>query len=75
MRAWYAVAKNARWASPADVKRDSGTASFLGKNRVVFNIAGNKYRLVVSIAYERQAIFVRFIGTHREYDEINVEEI
>ena len=75
LEAWYYEAKNAQWASPADVKAQYGSASILKDNRVVFNIAGNKYRLVVRINYDSKTVFVRFIGTHREYDKIDAEVI
>lgn len=75
LEAWYYEAKHARWASPADVKTQYGSASILKDNRVVFNIAGNKYRLVVRINYISKTVFVRFIGTHTEYDKIDAEVI
>jgi mRNA interferase HigB len=75
LRAWYNEAKHAQWASPADVKAYYGSASILKDNRVVFNISGNKYRLVVKINYYSKTVFVRFIGTHREYDKIDAEVI
>lgn len=75
LEAWYYEAKHAAWASPADVKDQYGSASILKDNRVVFNIAGNKYRLVVRINYDSKTVFVRFVGTHREYDKINAEVI
>ena len=73
--AWYRQALRADWASPADVKREIGTASILKDGRVVFNIAGNKYRLVVKIDYSRGNVYIRFIGTHRQYDRIDVETV
>ena len=75
LRAWYAEATKVSWANPADIKEMYGTASILKKNRVVFNIGGNKYRLVVAIHYEAQIIFIRFVGTHKEYNQIDAEEI
>jgi mRNA interferase HigB len=75
LEAWYYGAKHAQWSSPADVKAQYGSASILKDNRVVFNIAGNKYRLVVRINYESKTVFVRFIGTHQEYDKIDAEVI
>ena len=68
-------ASNADWASPAAVKAVFGTASMVANNRVVFNICGNKYRLVVRINYPYRVIYIRFIRTHAQYDRINVEEI
>jgi mRNA interferase HigB len=68
-------AKQAIWLTPADIKEQYRNASILKNNRTVFNIAGNKYRLVVEINYTTQIIFIRFIGTHQEYDSIYVETI
>ena len=73
--AWYAEATNAAWATPADVKAKYGSASILKDGRVVFNICGNKYRLVVWINYGFSTIYVRFVGTHEEYDNIDAQTI
>ncbi len=73
--AWYRHALGASWRSPADVKREFGTASILRDGRVVFNIAGNKYRLVVWINYSYRVVYVRFIGTHKQYDQIDAQTI
>lgn len=73
--AWYREAQKADWDRPEKIKEKYRSASFLGRNRVVFNIKGNKYRLVVKIKYEKQLVFVRFVGTHTDYDAINVEEV
>ena len=75
LKAWFREASNADWASPAQIKAAFGTASIIANNRVVFNIGGNKYRLVVRVNYPYRVMYVRFIGTHAEYDRINVEEI
>jgi mRNA interferase HigB len=75
LEAWYYEAKHAQWVSPADIKTQYRSASVLKNNRVVFNIAGNKYRLVVRINYDSKTVFVRFIGTHQEYDKIDAEVI
>jgi mRNA interferase HigB len=75
LEAWYYEAKNAQWESPADIKEQYRSASKLKKNRVVFNIAGNKYRLVVRLNYVSKTVFIRFIGTHKEYDKIDAEVI
>jgi mRNA interferase HigB len=75
LKAWHNLAKSAIWHTPADIKAQFRSASFVGNNRVVFNIAGNKYRLVVVVRYRIQRVFVRFIGTHQEYDKINVSEV
>jgi len=73
--AWYRHTLKADWRSPADVKRELGTASILRDGRVVFNIAGNKYRLVVWINYPYRVVYVRFIGTHVQYDRIDAQTI
>lgn len=73
--AWYRHALHADWAAPTDVKADFGNASILRDGRVVFNIAGNKYRLVVWINYGYRVIYIRFIGTHAEYDRIDAQSI
>jgi mRNA interferase HigB len=73
--AWYRQAKAANWATPADVKREIGTASVLKDGRVVFNVAGNKYRIVVWINYPYRVVSIRFIGTHRQYDTIDAQTI
>jgi mRNA interferase HigB len=73
--AWYRQALKADWRSPADVKREFGTASILRDGRVVFNIAGNKFRLVVWINYPYRVVYVRFIGTHAQYDRIDAQTI
>jgi len=75
MMAWYRQVRTADWATPADVKRELRTASILRDGRVVFNIAGNKYRVVVWINYPYRVIYIRFIGTHRQYDKINAQTI
>ncbi len=72
LRSWFAIAAKGDWASPADVKAVYGNASFVGADRVVFNIGGNRYRLIVRFDYARRIGFVRFVGTHREYDRIRV---
>lgn len=72
---WHREAERANWLSPADVKRQYGSASILKGGRVVFNVAGNKYRIVVAIRYDLQIVFIRFVGTHAEYDQIDVHEI
>jgi mRNA interferase HigB len=76
LRAWYTEeAKKARWKGPQDIKTSYRTASIVRNNRVVFNIKGNTYRLVVAVKYEFQIVYVRFIGTHLAYDRIKAEEI
>ena len=75
LAAWFREAKRAQWRLPADVKEKYGNASILRNNRVVFNICGNKYRLIVWINYPVGIIYVRFVGTHGEYDRVNAETI
>jgi mRNA interferase HigB len=72
---WWAEARRAKWQTPADIKAQYGTASILKGGRVVFNICGNKYRLIVKFEYGKGIGFVRFVGTHKEYDQINAEEV
>jgi mRNA interferase HigB len=75
LEAWYEHAKRARWTTPADVRRDYGTASILPNNRVVFNIKGNNYRLVVQLHYKSGIVFIRFIGTLAQYDSIDATRV
>jgi mRNA interferase HigB len=75
LRAWFREARLARWRSPVSVKAAHRNASILHDGRVVFNIAGNKYRLVVWINYAHGVVYVRFIGTHREYDGIDAQTV
>jgi mRNA interferase HigB len=75
LEAWHAEAKAADWSTPAEVKAKYGNASILKDGRVVFNICGNKHRLVVWINYEFRAIYIRFLGTHKEYDKIDSQSI
>jgi mRNA interferase HigB len=75
LRSWYALAGRASWKTPADIKAAYGNASFTRNNRVVFNIKGNDYRLVVAVRYDKGLMYVRFVGTHRQYDKIDVETI
>ena len=75
LKAWYDTAINADWRNPADVKRTYSTASILKDSRIVFNVKGNSYRLIAKFNFEKQWIFIRFIGTHIEYDKINANTI
>jgi mRNA interferase HigB len=75
-RAWFALVSKARWKGPSDVKRQFGrTVDFVGDNRVIFNIGGNKYRLIGHISYEFGRVLIKFIGTHAEYDRIDPETV
>ena len=73
--AWYRQVKAADWSTPADIKRDIRSASILKDGRAVFNIAGNKYRIVVWINYDYRVVYIRFIGTHRQYDRVDAQSI
>ena len=73
--AWFHEAEAAVWSNPADIKKQYGNASILKESRVMFNICGNKFRIVVKINYPYSVVYVRFAGTHREYDVINAQEI
>jgi mRNA interferase HigB len=76
VRLWYASASKAEWSSSADVKRQFGTAvDFIADNRVIFDLSGNKYRLIVHVSYTYKRVLVKFIGTHAEYDRINAETV
>ena len=74
LKSWYAIASTADWSTPHDVKATYGTASIVGADRVVFNIGGNRRRLVVRFDYPQGLGFVRFIGTHEEYDKIDASK-
>ena len=76
IRVWFAAVSRANWLGPADVKRQFGaTVDFVGDNRAIFDLGGNKYRLVVHIAYRYRRVLVKFIGTHAEYDRIDPETV
>ena len=75
LKTWFETTRNSKWELPNDIKKVYITASILPKNRVVFNIKGNSYRLIVKFNYERQWAFIRFIGTHAEYDKIDARTI
>lgn len=75
IRSWYHDAKTADWRNSNEFKQQYVNASIVGEGRVVFNIKGNAYRLVVAIDYEFQVIFIRFIGTHKQYDKIDAKTI
>jgi mRNA interferase HigB len=75
LRSWYAAASRAAWSSPAEVKAAYRNASFIANNRIVFNIKGNDYRLVAAVHYNRGMMFIRFVGTHVEYDKIDAKTV
>lgn len=72
---WHQEASSSNWKNPNEIKRDFPSASILSENRVVFNIRGNAYRLIVKINYRYQMIWIRFIGTHAQYDKVNALKI
>jgi len=75
LKAWFAEAKAAKWVSPQDIKKQYANASVIGNNRMVFNIKGNDYRLIVAIAYKMQFVYVKFIGTHADYDKVDAASV
>jgi len=75
LKSWYEEAKNANWQNPQDIKALYRNASFVGNNRVVFNIHGNKYRLIVAVNYKFAMVYVRSVGTHAEYDKVDATTI
>lgn len=72
---WFHDTERAQWRTPADVKRDYGAASIVSGERVVFNIKGNDYRMVTAIDYRRQIVFIKWIGSHRDYDKIDARTV
>jgi mRNA interferase HigB len=75
LRAWFKEATDAVWETPADIKARYPSASLLPRNRVVFNIRGNRYRLVVAVRYDLGIVFIRFVGTHADYDATDVSTV
>jgi mRNA interferase HigB len=75
LESWYADAKQANWRTPSDIKNVYKNASFVANNRVVFNIKGNKYRLVAAVQFEYGIIYIRFVGNHKEYDRIDATTV
>jgi|SRR6185437_9318021 len=75
LKAWYDEARHARWATPRDIRKRYASASFVGNNRVVFNIKGNDYRLIVAVAWRFQAVYIKFVGTHAEYDRVDAASV
>jgi mRNA interferase HigB len=73
--AWFDEVRKARWTNAADVKRRYATASIVSSDRVVFNIKGNDYRLVVAVDFEKGIVWIKWIGTHKDYDKIDVREV
>lgn len=75
LEAWFAEVRRARWANTADIKQRYASASIISSERVVFNIKGNAYRLVIAVDFEKGIVWIKWIGTHRDYDRINVREV
>src|SRR6266705_388164 len=75
LNAWFDEVKKARWSSAADVRRSYATASIVSADRVVFNIKGNDFRLVVAVDFEKHIVWIKWIGTHAEYDNIDVKTV
>jgi mRNA interferase HigB len=75
LQTWFHDVERATWNSPADIKAVFRNASFLANNRVVFNIKGNRYRLIVVVVYQHRVVYIRFVGTHSEYDQIDAVTI
>ena len=72
---WYRVTKNANWQTLNDIKQDFASVDYVGNNRFVFNIKGNNYRLIAIIIFQSQKVYIRFIGTHAEYDRIDASTV
>ncbi len=75
LKAWLADAEKSEWKSPSDITANYANTSILGDSRVCFNIKGNHYRLIVKVLYQAQIVYIKFIGTHAEYDKVNAEEV
>ena len=75
LEAWYQEARHAKWKNSSQIKRSYVNASIVGSDRVVFNIKGNSYRLVVGLNYSRETVFIKWIGPHKRYDEIDVRTV
>jgi len=75
LRTWFREVERADWRTPADIRARYSSASFLNDNRVCFDIGGNKYRLIIRVLYRHHAVYVRFIGTHAEYDRIDANTV
>ena len=75
LRSWFAIASRADWRFPTDIKSAYRNASFIANSRIVFNIKGNDYRLVAAVHYNRGMMFIRFVGTHRDYDKIDANTV
>lgn len=76
LKAWYALVDRAEWSGPQDIRNGFGaTVDFVGDNRVIFDIGGNKYRLIVHVAYQFRRVLIKFVGTHEDYNRIRPEDV
>lgn len=75
LSAWFAVASKAEWKSPHDIKEQFGSVDFVNDNRAIFNVGGNKYRLIVHVSYTYKSILIKFVGTHADYNRIDPETV
>jgi len=75
LEAWHHEVSKLQWTNPNEIKTQYRSASVVGGNKIVFNICGNKYRLIISVNYDAGIVFVKFIGTHKAYDKLNIEEL
>jgi len=75
LQAWYHDVKRAKWTTPDHIKAEYRNASFVGNNRVIFNIKGNRYRIVVAVKYQQEIVYIRFVGLHKDYDKIDAATI
>lgn len=75
MRAWHSLVSRAEWSGPADIRKMFNSADFVGDSRVIFDIGGNKFRIVAHIAYPYKRVLIKFVGTHKEYDAIDPETV
>ncbi|MCC6604283.1 MAG: type II toxin-antitoxin system HigB family toxin [Anaerolineae bacterium] len=75
LRAWFAAVQQADWQTPTEIKQEYRNASFIANDRVVFNIKGNRYRVIAAVKYEYRIVYIRFVGTHQAYDKVDAATI
>jgi mRNA interferase HigB len=75
LRLWYTRVSAVTWSGPSDIRDQFGSADFVADNRVIFNVAGNNYRVVVRVSYAYRRVLIKFVGTHKQYDQINAETV
>jgi mRNA interferase HigB len=75
LQTWFEDVSHAKWSRPQDIKARHANASFVGSNRVVFNIKGNDYRLIAAVAYRFSAVYIKFVGTHQQYDAVDAATV